>query len=101
MTFRCLPRSREIRSCTTRFVTPGAKPAFKMAVPAAPRNRFFSRRSCQFSVTWSGSGCLFLLLVFRANTYGGATVEVAEGQTVISTGCHRSLRGGNASNAEI
>jgi hypothetical protein len=73
-----------------------------MAVPAAPRYRFFSRRSCQFSVIWSsGSGCLFVLLVFRANTYGGATGEVAEGQTVISTGCHRSLRAGNASNAEI
>jgi protein-S-isoprenylcysteine O-methyltransferase Ste14 len=39
-----------------------------------------------------GLGLFIVLLVFRANTYGGATVEVAEGQTVISTGPYAIVR---------
>ena len=39
-----------------------------------------------------GLGLFVVLLVFRANTYGGATVEVLEGQTVISTGPYAIVR---------
>jgi protein-S-isoprenylcysteine O-methyltransferase Ste14 len=39
-----------------------------------------------------GLGAFILLLVFRANTYGGASVEVVEGQTVISTGPYAIVR---------
>lgn len=39
-----------------------------------------------------GLGVFILLLVFRANTYGGASVEVVEGQTVISTGPYAIVR---------
>jgi protein-S-isoprenylcysteine O-methyltransferase Ste14 len=39
-----------------------------------------------------GLGLFVVLLVFRANTYGGATVEVWEGQTVISTGPYAIVR---------
>lgn len=39
-----------------------------------------------------GLGLFVVLLVFRENTYGGATVEVLEGQTVISTGPYAIVR---------
>jgi protein-S-isoprenylcysteine O-methyltransferase Ste14 len=37
-------------------------------------------------------GIFVMLLTFRANTYGGASVEVVEGQTVISTGPYSLVR---------
>jgi protein-S-isoprenylcysteine O-methyltransferase Ste14 len=37
-------------------------------------------------------GIFVVLLTFRANTYGGASVEVVEGQTVISTGPYAIVR---------
>jgi protein-S-isoprenylcysteine O-methyltransferase Ste14 len=39
-----------------------------------------------------GLGLFEVLLVFRANTYGGSSVEVVEGQTVISTGPYAIVR---------
>ena len=39
-----------------------------------------------------GLGVFILLLVFRANSYGGSSVEVVEGQTVISTGPYAIVR---------
>jgi protein-S-isoprenylcysteine O-methyltransferase Ste14 len=39
-----------------------------------------------------GLGLFVVLLVFRANTYGGSSVEVVEGQTVISTGPYAIVR---------
>jgi len=37
-------------------------------------------------------GLYLVLLTFRANTYGGSSVEVVEGQTVISTGPYAIVR---------
>jgi protein-S-isoprenylcysteine O-methyltransferase Ste14 len=37
-------------------------------------------------------GLFVVLLVFHANTYGGSSVEVVEGQTVISTGPYAIVR---------
>ncbi|MBV8177858.1 MAG: isoprenylcysteine carboxylmethyltransferase family protein [Mycobacterium sp.] len=39
-----------------------------------------------------GLGLFVVLVVFRANTYGGSNVEVVEGQTVISTGPYAIVR---------
>jgi protein-S-isoprenylcysteine O-methyltransferase Ste14 len=39
-----------------------------------------------------GLGLFVVLLVFRANTYGGSSVKVVEGQTVISTGPYAIVR---------
>jgi protein-S-isoprenylcysteine O-methyltransferase Ste14 len=38
------------------------------------------------------AGWLGILIVFRANTYAAATIQVAEGQTVISTGPYGFVR---------
>lgn len=39
-----------------------------------------------------GLGLFVVLLTFRANTYGSSTVEVVEGQTVVSTGPYAIVR---------
>jgi protein-S-isoprenylcysteine O-methyltransferase Ste14 len=39
-----------------------------------------------------GLGLFVVLLTFRANTYGGSSVEVVEGHTVISTGPYAIVR---------
>jgi protein-S-isoprenylcysteine O-methyltransferase Ste14 len=39
-----------------------------------------------------GLGLFVILLTFRANTYGSSTVEIVEGQTVISTGPYAIVR---------
>jgi protein-S-isoprenylcysteine O-methyltransferase Ste14 len=39
-----------------------------------------------------GLGLFVVLLTFRANTYGSSTVEVVEGQTVVSTGPYAIMR---------
>jgi protein-S-isoprenylcysteine O-methyltransferase Ste14 len=39
-----------------------------------------------------GLGLFVVLLTFRANTYGGSSVEIVEGQTVISTGPYAIVR---------
>lgn len=37
-------------------------------------------------------GFLFILLVLKVNTYGASTIQIAEGQTVISTGPYALVR---------
>jgi protein-S-isoprenylcysteine O-methyltransferase Ste14 len=39
-----------------------------------------------------GLGLFVILLTFRANTYGSSTVEIVEGQTVVSTGPYAIVR---------
>jgi protein-S-isoprenylcysteine O-methyltransferase Ste14 len=57
----------------------------------------FGRSSVPASVSLVGDalialGSLFIFFVFRENSYGASTIQIAEGQTVISTGPYALVR---------